>query len=224
MAKDEPTAPTVIQMPVEMFQQLLASLPKPGDGASAELTAAIRGIEATAKATALLQSEVQRTVRRSNAHHPNKSAFTFDPRCETCKSGAIHEETGDLGHPKAKLRHKTYFCYGLQREDQLTPVEIELFNQFTESKEARDGAWTATIERGSSASQRALHVNVPAKSIDDLASLPPALTQILVELLYGQTVSDPVLSMERIRDLERRLSEMEAKAGAGSKPLAGAAK
>lgn len=199
-------AAPMVAMSQEQFASLIAALSARPDK-SPELQLAIDGLRHSAETNARLSAEVARTVRRSNADHSHQSAFTFDPRCNVCLSGQVHEETGNLGHPKPKLSKRTYFCYGLIREEQVTPVEIELFNAFTESKEARDGVWTATIEKvGRQATT--LHVLVPCLSLDDMVSLPP-LTEILAELLYGRTVVDPVMSLDYIKALEARVKELE---------------
>ncbi len=84
---------------------------------------------------------------------------------------------------------------------------MELFNSFDKSTEARDGTWTATLDRFNSR-KRKLHIIVPCATIDDLSSLPP-LEQILMELLFGKEVVDPVISAQRIKDLEERLRQNE---------------
>jgi hypothetical protein len=153
-----------------------------------------RMIELAVKSMEGLREEVGRTVRRSNATHPGISAFSYPE--------------GDEKRPKPKLKYETIFCGARQREDQLTPQEIDLFNQFTGNKDAREGAWTARIDKDGS--KRRLVVLVPAKTIDHLATLPP-LTQILSELLYGADVVDPLKQMDRIAALEAQLRTLTEK-------------
>jgi hypothetical protein len=74
-------------------------------------------LRASVAATQQLGEEVKRTVRRSNPNHPNRSVFSFDPRCKLCVAGEVHPETGDLGHPKATLIHDCLFCYMPQKAD-----------------------------------------------------------------------------------------------------------
>jgi hypothetical protein len=51
-------------------------------------------------------------------------------------------------------------------------------------------------------------VNVPAKTIDHLSTLPP-LGQILSELLYGSDVADPSKAMQRLMDAEKRIAALQ---------------
>ena len=158
-----------------------------------------RGEELRIAAAALtkLGDEVGRTVRRSNADHPQISAFSFPE--------------GNRSKPKDTLKHETYFCGSREREDALTPSEIELYNRFDRSREARSGRWKATLEPNGG--KMRLLVTVPAKTIDNLAELPP-LTQILSELLYGSEVANPSQSMERLLAAERKIAELEARLAA----------
>jgi len=210
---------TMVQMSDEQFERLFARLSSSGTASNPDTLIAMEALRASVEATKMLGDEVRRTVRRSNSDHSHQSALNFDIRCALCKSGAVHAETGNLGHPKPELRYDTYFCWGKQNEEQLTPVEVELYNAFESSKEARDGTWTATIERVS-AKRKKLHVLVPYATLDGIRDLP-SLEQILIELLYGKSVVDPVLSMQRIAELEARLKALEA-AGAAVPASAGA--
>ena len=149
--------------------------------------------EMATKALNAVADEVGRTVRRSNAAHPGISAFS-------------HPE-GDVAHPKDKLKYETWFCSAVQHESQLTPSEIDLYNRFEGDKEAHDGTWTASLDKHGK--KRRLVVNVPAKTIDHLAQLPP-LAQILSELLYGSDVADPAKAMGRLQDAERQIAELRA--------------
>lgn len=220
-ATEQPEAPAaaspVIQMTLEQMEAMFARIMAAGKTTD-DTQVAMEALRASVLATQQLGDEIKRTVRRSNADHSHQSVFDFDIRCEVCKAGGIHEATGNMAHPKPDLIHETFFCFGKQVKDQLTPVEVELFNSFTVSTEARDGAWTATMDKFS-AKKKKLHVEVPCATIDDLASLPP-LEQILMELLYGREVVDPVISAARIRDLEERIKKMEAEAAARAKPAA----
>lgn len=205
----DPSAPQVLQIPMADFEAMIARIMAASGGGSPDRDAMVEALRSSVKATELLGEEFKRNIRRSNADHRHQSVFNIDVRCDLCQRGEIHPETGHYGHPKPKLIHETFFCFGKQFEDSLTPTEIELFNAFTDSTECRDGDWTATLERHSSKKMR-LHVKVPAKTIDDLSALP-SLDAILMELLYGRKVVDPVLAMSRITDLEDKLRAMEAR-------------
>lgn len=170
-----------------------------------ELAAAIAGLKAATEMQGRLTEEVNRTQRKSNATHPGLSVFTYDPRCEFCVNKKPHPDTNELAHPKPVLKYDTSFCFGRQDAEQLTPLEVELYNSFTESREARDGTWTATLTKHGK--RQHLHVKVPCVTIDDLAVLPP-LTAILTELLYGQIIADPMASNARIAALEQMVAEL----------------
>ncbi len=141
-----------------------------------------------------LSSQVKRTVRQSNAEYPGISVFS-------------HPE-GELAHPKDRLKYQTYCVGQKQSEEQLTPQEIDLFNAFTSSKEVPSKRWKAELTQNGSATR--LSVTFPARTNDDLATLPP-LTQILAELLYGSEVADPVLGMQRLAEAEKRIRELQDK-------------
>lgn len=181
---------TITMLDLERIVDKLLAMRGSGGGADHELMkAAVDGMKG-------LRDEVERTVRRSNASHPGISVFSYPE--------------GDVKRPKPKLKYEVYFCGGKQREDQLKPREIDLFNQFTGSKEARDGAWTARLERDGN--KKKLFIDVPAKTIDHLSSLPQELSYILTELLYGADVVDPLKQMDRIHELEARLAQLEKNA------------
>ena len=208
-----------INLSMEMFEQLLVAVKSSGGNAgdNPTLAVAIRAIEAQAKNSERLAEEFKRTVRRSNDSHPNLSVFTFDARCPVCVAVAAGDETAmhvddkgrnvGLAHPKPELRYDTYFCNGRQNAEQLTPLEVELYNAFEGSKEARDGKWSADLSRDGS--KRRLSISVPARGYDDMISLP-SLTQILAELLYGSDVASPDAALARISALEAKIKELEA--------------
>jgi hypothetical protein len=219
-----PSAPApIIQMPLDQMEALMASAmaaamrmsqtsAPDGGGENAMLKIALEGLRASVAATEQLGNEIKRTVRRSNAGHSHASAFNLDPRCSRCLAGEPHEETGNMAHPKPALKHETFFCYMPQKADALTPVEVELFNAFTESTESRFGTWTATLERLGKSKTR-LHVKVPCLTNDDLSTLP-SMEVILLELLYGDRAVNPVLAMERIKDLEAQMAALTAQLAA----------
>lgn len=195
----------IVQLTFDQLNQLLeraarASQNSQGAGGGEELRLAAGALQA-------LGDEVRRTVRRSNASHPGISDFSYPE--------------GEEARPKARLTHETFFCGAPQREDQLTPTEIDLYNKFDRDMEARDGRWTAAFERNGS--RRRLSIMVPAKTNDDLTNLPP-LTQILSELLYGSEVADPTKSMARLIAAETKIAELlariEAMSATQAAPLA----
>jgi hypothetical protein len=218
------TPPTMIQLPLDQLQALMSNvmaeavkMATSGQAAAAAepnmaMQLALESLKASVAASTQLGEEIKRTVRRSNMTHSQQSEFNYDPRCELCREGKEHPLTGTLAHPKPPLIHETYFCYMKQKVDELTPVEVELFNSFTESTESRYGTWTATLERTSKKKTR-LHVKVPCLTNDDLATAP-VLEVILMELLYGDRSVNPVLAMERIKDLEAKMAALQAQLAA----------
>ena len=147
--------------------------------------------------------------------------FNFDPACAYCTTKQRHPTTdgsrGLLGHPKAKLVREVLFCNGVMREEWLTPMEIDLCNAFTESTTAREGQWTATLDRDGT--RHRLTINVPYRGMDTRNGLP-SLSAILLELRLGAAVVDPVQQIHLIAELGRRVQELEAKLAASAAPAA----
>lgn len=85
-------------------------------------------------------------------------------------SPAPHSVFHPLGATKATLTRETFFCHVKQSEDTLTPGEIEDLNAITEYCEARNGRWTAKIERNGNGER--LFIFVPSKGLDDRMDLP----------------------------------------------------
>ena len=186
--KEEPSG-----LSADQFREMMAAL-----------TAAIasgKGSDQTSvalnNAITQLKEQVERTVTRSNKINPGISVFDYP-------EGRVAAEAA--GKVK-KLKYKTYFCGGPQREDDLTPTEVDLYNQFTGSKTARDGAWSAEVRRNGSTLE--LHVNVPCFTNDERMNLP-ALTAILGELLYGTDVVDPTMTMAKILAMQKQIDELTA--------------
>jgi len=112
--------------------------------------------------------EATRQVRHSNPDHEHKSVFS-------------HPE-GDLAHPKAKLKFKEVFHNGhLEREDDLTPGEIDAYNLIEHSCEARDGRWQADVSKNG----KRLKITIPCFTPDERGDIP-SLTMQLVELSQGE--------------------------------------
>jgi hypothetical protein len=180
-----------------------------GTGASATV---LEQISTSQASLARLVGEMQRATNKENPNYEDRSVYNFDPACESCKTHTRHPtdngEPGKFGHPKAKLKYETFFCGGIQREDWLTPMEIELFNQFEKSTSAREGHWTATLARDGT--RKTLHIALPYRGADVRAELPP-LTTILLELIYGPAVADPMQQLQMIADMQKRIAELEAK-------------
>lgn len=117
---------------------------------------------------------------------------------------------GERDHPKARLTRPTFFNGGREREDALTPTEVELYNRFDRTMTARDGKWKADLRQNGSAQE--LHITtVEIGSLDGRLSLP-ALTLILRELLDGAEAADPDKMADRIAALEAQIKLLGVKA------------
>ncbi len=111
---------------------------------------------------------------------------------------------------KATLRRPTFFCGARQREDELTPEEVDLFNAITETRRVTGksyGDWIAEIRRNGTAEE--LYVDVPAGSVDARMDLP-SLKAILGEILTG-TVQKSAAEVQadllaKVAELERRIA------------------
>jgi hypothetical protein len=189
----EAAVPGGMSLSSHQFSELLSVL-----NANAAAGNTSPALEAAVQAIQGLKSEVERTVTRSNATHPGISAFSYPE--------------GDVAARKAgkikALRYETYFCGGKQSEDDLTPTEVDLYNKFERSVSCRDGRWTATIRKDGTKTQ--LHIWVPCKTNDDLASLP-SLVAVLGELLYGAETVDPTTMMTHVIAMEREIAELKAR-------------
>lgn len=174
---------------IEAQKQRMATVP------STSLDQTLEKIFAKQTETQQAIIESQRTIHRQNPQHPGKSAFS-------------HPE-GDVARPKATLKYRETFLNGhREREDELTPAEIDAFNQFTHSCAARGGdvnkpgadGWTAIV-----AGHR-LIIDVPAYTQDNRNNLPDGLVLILNELAQGARAVTPASMAERIAELERKLA------------------
>jgi hypothetical protein len=136
-----------VSLSFEQLKELLA-MAQSDKAPSAELQAAILGLNATIDASKKLTEGINRTVRRSNAEGQDVSVFNFKAGCEHCTNNTPHPDTGKLGHPKPAMLYESFFPNGAKIvADDATVTEIELLNAFTGSRTARDGKWTATLTR-----------------------------------------------------------------------------
>jgi hypothetical protein len=137
-----------------------------------------------------LQLLAERSAPKQNPNYNEVSPFTYPE--------------GERMRPKPKLQRSTFFCGGREREEQLTPTEIDLYNRFSTTHSARGGTWTAELRQNGSAQE--LHINVPARSIDERMNLPNGLSLILLELLDGPAAADATRLAERVAELEKKLA------------------
>lgn len=189
--KPDPIAAKLAELDALIEQQKarLASLPTSGGGITAS---DLKEILATQTQAQREIADSTRSVRHSNPDHLHISAFS-------------HPE-GDLKRPKAKLDRETYFNGHREREDDLTPAEIDAYNAIQQSCTARedrgeDGMWKATVTK-----HRRL-VRIPSFTADDRMDMNNGLVLNLLELSKGKAAVDPADMAIRIAALERQLSE-----------------
>lgn len=135
----------------------------------------------------------RKAMKPENDQHPGISAFSYPE--------------GEQARPKGQLRRITRFIGMRQREDSLTPVEIDLFNRFDGSRVARGGAWRADLKGHGTAEE--LHILCDdALTLDGRASMP-SLSLILRELLDGEAAANPDALSQRVADLEARIKALQ---------------
>lgn len=163
---------------------LLAAMEKmqPKGGLAADQLEEILG--RTAEAT-------RKALKPENARHPDVSAFN---------------PNGERDHPRPKLARKTFWAGTELHEDELTLQEIEAFNSFTHSTEARNGSWVAEMRRTGKMGESQLHVSFPCASADDRMDLPNGMMLMLRELLGGAKAVDPESLALRVAELEKQLA------------------
>jgi hypothetical protein len=131
---------------------------------------------------------MHKELRPSNPTFPDVSAYN---------------PLGERDHPRPDLTRPTYFCGGEQRREWLTREEIDAFNAIKTDCVAKDGRWTARIQRDNSGQPR-LFVNVPHRGIDQRAELPPLLI-ILRELVEGPELNDIEMLRLKVQELEKQV-------------------
>lgn len=176
---------------------------KPEDGNAALADALLAAIGKMQPAQAGLSADQLQTILDSNAKSTRKA---LRPENERHPDVSAFNPAGERDHPRPKLARKTFMAGQLLHEDELTVTEIELFNQFTHSTEARNGAWTADLRRTGKMGEEQLHVSVPCGTVDDRMDLPNGITTMLRELLGGAKAVDPESLAQRVAELEAQLA------------------
>ena len=178
-------APTTIGMTPETLQSLLGSM-------GATSAAAMR--------------EAYRQQRKENPNYPEVSVFN---------PGGKFDDDGNARAPKEVFKRPTFFN-GVRLGGELeTPEEIRLFNQFTDTKLARDGRWKLEIEDKGTRNERAL-LTIPSRTADDRMENAVPLPLILRELLGGADAVNPETLTARLDEQAKQIAELKAQ-------LAGAA-
>lgn len=187
-----------------MSAEQIAALVSSMGSEQAKAFAAILGpiLEKVSTSSALA---MKKQLNRQNEDYNEISPFTYPE--------------GELVRPKPLLRAKTFFgrviykddsprVVGIRiREDALTPLEIELFNQITEHRSARNGQWLAQVRQTGTVPE--LHVGVLIETQDQRMSLP-SLVEILTELGTGNKVPQTSDLMQQLADMQARVLQLEA--------------
>lgn len=118
---------------------------------------------------------MHKAVRPENEIHPHISAYSYPE--------------GDIARPKPKLARKVFLNFHEEREDQLTPHEIDAYNSFTDDREARNGNFKATIKQRGRKTEE-LHITVPVAGINDRMNVPMSLLLLVHELQTGKSMED----------------------------------
>ena len=181
--KTDPVAERLAELDrlIEQQKARLAAMPTPSAGLSGEDLRAILREQAETQRTLIEQT---RPVRHSNPDHLHVSAFSYPE--------------GDLKRPKPAFLtgangkpREVFFNNHRENPEDLTPAEIDAYNLITQSCEAREGKWTATVK------SNAVYINVPSFTPDDRMDLPNGLVLMLTELAKGpKAVSLPDLVAE----------------------------
>jgi hypothetical protein len=187
-----PVAPTFTP---EQFQELLAFFAKGG----ASQTEAMMDL---VKAQNDMVAATQRTVRHSNSYTPGISPFS-------------HPE-GEEAHPKGHLDRETWWLGTRVEHTQATPAEIDAFNKVTTNK-----IWRGDPRYGSQVTPTRRIINIPHVSMDERMGMPPSIPLVIRELIDGEDAIDPIKMEEKIRLLEKQVTELATKVNLSAEvPLA----
>lgn len=178
--KDAPADMDPIDRLVEALSRLTPTQPA-ATGLSADQLETV--LKSSAEAT-------RKALKPENAQHPDVS--DFNPK-------------GERDHARPKLRRKTFWAGTELDHDELTRTEIELFNSFEHSCEARNGAWRAELKRTATDGTAELHITFPSRNTDDRMDLP-SMTLMLRELVGGTRAVDPDSLAQRVAELEKQLA------------------
>jgi len=157
--------------------------------------------EAADESTRQSMQTLTNALIRENQTAPEISVFSYPE--------------GDTARPKPRFvdpegrERETYFCDARQREEQLTPAEIDAFNAIQDDCECRGGSWKARVH--GDGKRTILRVNVPCKDTDARMDLPKSLTAILFELKNGKKALDIDQLARQLADMKNQLDRERAK-------------
>jgi hypothetical protein len=187
----------------EQFEKLLARVGGGGDGAATSAMA--EAMMDLVKAQNDMVAATQRTVRHSNSYTPGISPFS-------------HPE-GEEAHPKGHLDRETWWLGTRVEHTQATPMEIDAFNKVTTNK-----IWRGDTRYGSQVTPTRRIINIPHVSMDERMGMPPSIPLVIRELVEGEDAIDPIKMEEKIRLLEKQVTELATKVNLSAEvPLAEAA-
>ena len=129
------------------------------------------------------------SLKPENAEHAHISAF-FTPQDKERYGSYLN---------KPVLRRRTFFVGVEEKDERLTPAEIEGYNRIQKSCEARHGRWKALVTVAGE--KEMLQVQVPCESLEDRMELRP-LVLILHELNGGQSTEDLSVLLRQIENLQ----------------------
>lgn len=184
MALDKDTL-AVLDLLVEKINGIQAG----GGGiTAAQLETILQNSAATHKTTV---DALQNALIPENKVHPGISAYSYPE--------------GDRARPKPTLKHEVLFCGYRQRDDNLTPEEIDALNAIDGDREARNGTWRAYLRK--EGMRQILIVECDEMADRDRARDLPPMLHILLELGGGVRTLDPVVLLKQINALK---AQMEA--------------
>lgn len=120
--------------------------------------------------------------------------------------GPFTHPEGERVRPKARLSRPTFFGGVRQREDDLTPFEIDAFNAIVNTRTARNGTWVAEVRQ--QGAQQELWVEFPQRTLDERMNLPPCALMLL-ELAEGARAADPVDMAKELAALRQMVAALQ---------------
>jgi|SRR5215831_688479 len=186
----------------EQFSALIDALRERPSG---DIDRVLDAIAAGNKALQDVATTQQRAVRHSNAFHPGISAYSY-PEGDEKRIKPRHVDK--TGRPR-----EVFFCGTRQDEEMLTPREIDLYNQITSSKLARNGDWRADVQQLGPSGERLL-IQIPVKTINDKARLPQSLEICLLEFIGGRDAVDPMRLTEEVQQQRDTIAALVAQVAA----------
>ena len=151
---------------------------------------AVSNLGLTKADMAELMDAQRKAINPSNPTHPGISAFNTK---------------GEREHPKPRLDRETYFCGHRQSEEQLTPEEVEAYNELTESCSIPEKGEFCYVR----VTPKQRLVVVPAATRDQMQDLPNSLVLVLKEFKYGAKAIDPVELAKQLKEAQDRIADLE---------------